>query len=182
MYRFDGRFQGVNLDALSGATVTLARRFAGVAAGELSLVARGRSRDDLIASLEGRGSLEVHRAELRGMDLPGWLKNAGTASATRPVSSAFSTASATFIIDGRVIRIDKMNLVAPLAALDVNGTVDFAQALDLTMRQLPPPMAASRPAPIPSGPAAGNVASRGIRITGTLRTPQVAPLEESPPR
>src|SRR5262249_5391213 len=68
-YHFQAWFDGVNLKALSGATVTLRERFSGGASGELDVVAQGIGREDLLRSLEGRGTIRLRDAELRGFDL-----------------------------------------------------------------------------------------------------------------
>ena len=172
-YRFEGQFDLVNLAALSATTPALTGRFAGTASGELRLAARGRSRDDLIQSVEGKGDVEVRAGELRGLDLLAWLRS--DPPAARPDSRAratpFQSAIADFQVASRTITVEGLKLTATSLEAEVSGTVDFQQALELHVRELPRTLASGAPA------AAGGD-GRTVRVTGTLATPQVTVLEQ----
>lgn len=170
-YRFDGRLDRVNLAALSAVAPSLAGRFAGTASGELQLAARGRSREDLIQSLEGKGAIEVRGGEIRGWDLVAWLH--GGVPADRARGTLFQSASGNFRVGSRAITWEGVKLAAPSLEAEASGTVDFQQEVELLVRELPRTFASGAPA------APGGV--RVIRVTGTLAAPQVAVVEEARP-
>ncbi len=147
-YSFRGRIERVDLASMTDASPSLAGRFAGLAAGELTLQARGIGREPLAASLEGEGVLRVRNVLVRGLDLgpqrdldrdagpkspaPGSAGDSESAAETR-----YSTAAATFhVAQGRVL-LNQVLLVGRDEQLELEGTVDFARQLDLRVRPLP---------------------------------------------
>jgi hypothetical protein len=175
LYRFKGRLERVNLAALASAAPSLANRFAGAAFCELELSARGIGREALLRSLEGRGEIDVRSGEIRGLDLFSEVRAArSTPSAARARMTPFRTAAGPFAIEAGVVRVANVSLATAGAELDVSGTVDFAQALDLRVRESPHAVASADQTVPPSG------AGRGIRIRGTLAAPQITPLESQP--
>lgn len=170
-YRFAGQFERVNLATLVSPTQTLAERFAGTASGELRLSASGVNRDALLDSLDGRGRLDVRSGEIRGLDLFGWVRSAVPDSRAR--AAQFQSANGTFAVASRAVQIENLRLAAGAAELEISGTVDFLQTLDLRVRELPRAVASKSPA-VPPPDSTG----RAIRITGTLSAPQVAAQEE----
>ncbi len=162
-YRFEAQFERVNLGPLAEATATLNRRFAGSASGELRLAARGIGRENLLTSLEGRGTLRVRGAELRGLDLR------ATYFAGRPVSGTtqFALADGGFTLAARSVQIERLRFSNREDDFEAAGSVGFSRTLDLRVRLLGRPRD-NRPQ---------EAASKAVRITGPLDAPQVTRLE-----
>ncbi len=150
-YSFRGRVDRVDLGLLANASAPLAGRFAGLAAGELTLEARGIGREPLAASLEGEGVLRVRNAVVRGLDLGAALGSErgpdqsplqrlpapGRAGDSElGLETRYGTAEATFhIADGRVL-MNQVLLVGRDEQLEIDGTVNFARQLNLRVRPL----------------------------------------------
>lgn len=183
-YAFRGRVDRVDLGLLSGASNPLASRFAGLAAGELSLTARGIGRRQLATSLEGEGVLRLRNVMLRGVGLGADRPSdrnterslartlaaaAKTSEADSAPESRFNSAAATFHVASGLVRLDQLLLVGRDEQLEVDGTVDFARVANLRARSLP--RDAVRPAEIDSQDAEADAWTIG----GTLDAPQVRP-------
>ena len=148
--------------SLAAATTTLKERFAGVASGELQLVARGVGRENLLVSLEGRGTLVTRGAEMRGLDLrASYLGGRRVQGVSR-----FATAEAQFSLAARRIRVERLRLADHEDDFEAAGELDFSRSLDLRLRLLGAKNGVR--------PRAQN---KTIRITGALDAPEVAPLE-----
>jgi hypothetical protein len=171
-FRFSGRFERLSVAALAASTPALAQRFTGTATGEVVLFAVGTGRDALLRSLEGSGRVEVHNGEVRGLDLFEWLRETTVPPATPRAATRFLTAAGTFFVGSRVIKLDAVRLTGAAEEVELSGTVDFSQALDLRVRELPRALASAEP----SADAPG----RAARITGTLAAPRVIPAEAPP--
>lgn len=162
-YRLETQFERVNLGLLVESTATLKRRFAGMASGELRLAARGIGRENLQVSLEGRGALQVRRAELRGLDLRATYFAGHAVSGT----TQFALADGGFALAARSVRIEGLRFSNREDDFEAAGSVDFSRALDLRLGLVGRPRD-TRPQ---------EAASKTVRITGPLDAPQVTRLE-----
>jgi len=135
-YLFRGRVDRLDLGLMANATASLAGRFAGVAEGDVTLSAHGIGLQPLAASLEGEGVLRVRNAIVRGLDLalvaPVRVGDPEPGGVTR-----YDTADATFHVAGGRVRMDQVLLLGRDEQLEVDGSVDFAQGLDLRVRSVP---------------------------------------------
>jgi hypothetical protein len=166
-YDIEFTFSRVDLAQLCNATRPFSGRLAGKAAGELALATRGAERESLIGSLEGRGTLEVRDAQVRGFN----LLDSFAAGRRQPGVSLFRSAAGNFAVSNRTIQIRGFRLSAAAAELDVQGRSDFSRALDLLVRVLPP------------APGARPIAGRTFRISGPFDSPVITPIETgAPPR
>src|SRR5437879_13891863 len=67
VYHCEAEFEGVDLAMLSDATTALKNRFAGAAAGQLTLTAPGIGRDDVLRSRQGRGTIGMRWTRRPGL-------------------------------------------------------------------------------------------------------------------
>jgi hypothetical protein len=157
-YDVEAAFERVNLAALAAAAPAWKDRFAGAAAGRLTLGMRGAAREGLVASLQGSGTLEARNAEWRGAA----LRESLAAGELRAGTSDFRSVTAAFEIGEGRVRISRLALLAaaPVPRIEGEGSADFAGALDIRLR--------------PGGEGAPR---RAFHLTGTPAAPQLAPLE-----
>jgi len=163
IYRCEAEFERVDLGMLSDATTALKNRFAGAAAGQLTLTARGIGREDLLRSLEGRGTIGVRGPKLRGLD----IRAAYLLEKFRPGASQFAAADARFSLAAGKIQVESLQLSDRGDNLEAEGSVDFSRILDLRLHPL------SRP----DDKLARDPGGKTIRITGPLDAPQISPVE-----
>ncbi len=165
-YSADLDFAGVDISSLAAATPALDGFTAESAAGQLSLVAHGANRADLLASLTCQGSVRATGAELLSFDLQESLGGQSQdTGATR-----FPSGSATFTCAQRMIDIQTLSLATSAdSSANGSGRIDFSRNLDLRLRM------SSALAPGGDAPAAS------FRITGPLAAPKFA-LPQPPPR
>jgi hypothetical protein len=163
-YSFHGQFERVNLAALALATSSLEGRLAGMAAGEISLSARGIGREQLLASLSGAGKLQVRDALVRGIDLLNGTVavdaraadtrlsegrvgetrtiDARAADVTKPANiksaaeSRFTSAASTFHVGGGLVQIERLSLATREERFEIAGSVSLARQLDLRVWSL----------------------------------------------
>jgi hypothetical protein len=164
-YRADLDFSHVDISALAAATPALDGFRAQSAAGQVSFVARGANRADLVASLTCQGSVRATGPELVNFDLEESLggQSHGT-GATR-----FPDGSATFSCGQRKIDIQTLSLATGVdTSANGSGSIDFSRNLDLRFRMLSA-LPSSNDRPVTS-----------FRLTGTLAAPRGLP--RLPPR
>jgi hypothetical protein len=164
VYRADLNFSRVDISSLAAATPALDGFTAESAAGQVSLVARGANRADLIASLTCQGSIRATGPELLHFDLEQLLggQSRGTGS------TRFPDGSATFSCGQRVIDIQTLSLATGAdASANGSGRIDFGRNLDLRFR-------------VRSALSDDGLAD-SFRLTGPLIAPKVA-LPQPPPR
>jgi len=162
-YRFEARFERVNLGSLADATATLTGRFAGLASGELKLAAQGIGRENLLTSLEGRGRLKVRDARMRGIDVKATYFDDRLVQGT----TQFAEADSAFSLSARKVQVEKLRLADQADDFEAVGSVDFSHTLDFRVRMLGRLGQARR----------RDAASRIERIAGPLDAPQVTRLE-----
>jgi len=167
VYRIEATLDRVHLADVVAATTSLRDKFAGTASAELELTARGLGRQALVASLEGRGKLEVRDAQIHGFDLVESLH----AASTSPGTSSFPLAAGSFLIGAGKISFANLRLSNSGEELEAAGTVGFPWDLDVRIRVLPPMLAENPPA---SPVSASNLPRQAFRLSGTLDSPQVA--------
>lgn len=162
-YRLDARFEGVKLGSVGDATASLKGRFAGTASGGLELAARGIGRENLLASLEGRGTLRVRGAQLHGLD----LKASYRADHLVPGTTQFASAEGAFRLATRKVQVEELRLSDREGDFEAAGSVDFSRTLDLRVHLRGWPRA-------PAG--------KTLRIAGPLGAPEVNRVPSPAPK
>lgn len=175
-YRFEGRFDRLNVAALTSVSSALAGRFAGTMSGKLELAAQGVPGASLAASIEGRGAFEVRGAEIRRLDVLRMVRAAASNSPGDVLAgtSEFPFASGEFRIASGTVQIEKLLLNAPGAELEVTGSVDLSRTLDLRIRARTPQTTARI-----STPSSPSAEGRSFRLAGRLDAPQFLLVEEA---
>jgi len=166
VYHADLDFSRVGISSLAAATPALAGFTGESAAGQVSFVARGANRADLVSSLTCKGSVRATGLELLNFDLQRSL--GGQSQATG--STRFPSGSATFSCAQRKIDFQSLTLATGVdAAANGSGTIDFSRNLDLRFR-------------VRSGfPRSEDAPAASFRLTGPLAAPK-AVLPQPPPR
>jgi hypothetical protein len=181
VYRFLGRLDGVNAAALAGTSAVLKARLAGTLAGAVQFSAQGIGRDNLLASLEGRGNLAVSDAEVDGLDLGASQADSGIGRGGR-----YSSVRAAFFVGGRAIQLQSLVLAGTKEVYQGDGTVDFARRLVLNLRPVAPAMPPATPSVTLA--AAGDrtpmdlrdLPTRLIHVSGLIEAPRIS--TEEPPQ
>jgi hypothetical protein len=160
-YEFQGSFDRVNLAQLGRAVPFLNNRIGGITSGSLTLSAHGIGRQNLIGSLEGKGTLNSRNVELRDFD----LSSAFRSGDPPPGPAVFSSIQATYGISGRNINLSDSLLDDSRGRGKVRavGRIDFSHALNL---QLHPPVLQFEGDP---GPAPQTT----ILLSGTIENPKL---------
>jgi AsmA-like C-terminal region len=167
VYRADLDFSRVDAASLAAATPLLAGLTADSAEGQISMVASGANRADLLASLTCQGNAQATGAELLGIDL--WKQPNAELSATAPTK--FGSASAAFSCAQRKIDFQSLSLqTSPGTSAVGFGTIDFSRNLDLHFQTR---SVALHDEDTPAG---------SFRLTGTLASPRVVSTLAAPRR
>ncbi len=166
LYRLQAKFERVSLASLAEDTTNLKDRFAGLAAGELELAAHGIGRENLLRSLEGRGTLQTRDAELRGLD----LRASYAGERLVPGLTRFAAADAQFSLAAGKIAVGRLHLADSDDDFEVAGSVDYSRVLDLRLRRL-----GGR-----SDAGSRSRANKTLRISGPLDAPRVSRLATPP--
>jgi hypothetical protein len=156
-------FSGVDVSALSAASPELASLFAGSASGQASFSANGRSRADMLLSLECHGAARIDGVELRSINLAESLRDA----AKRPGISTFREGSAAFTCRDGTLAVQDLLLAGPGSAIGGSGSVDFARNLDFYLWNLP-----GGPG-IPRITKASGSPDEAFHLTGSLALPRI---------
>jgi len=169
-YRVSVSFSGVDLSAMTAVSPQLDDLFAGSASGEISLLAHGVTRADLLASLQCDGSASLRDGEFRAINLAGSLSDA----ASRTGVSIFPHASARFTCDERKVQFQDLMLTGSEGETEATGVVDFNHNLDFRLW-------------IPSNAGsgfAGEIAAASAtpadsyQLSGTLSAPQFSRISQ----
>ena len=167
VYRADLDFSHVDVSALAASTPTLDGFRAQSAAGQVSFLARGANRADLVASLTCQGSVRAIGPELLNLDLEGSL--GGQSDSTG--STRFSSGAATFSCGQRLIDIETLSLATGVdTSANGSGNIDFGRNLDLRLG-VGPALPSSDDRPVAS-----------FRLTGPLAAPKVVLPQPRPRR
>lgn len=145
-YRFQGRFDRIDLAALGHSVSFLNNRVAGTATATLALSTHGIGRENLVASVEGDGTLNARNALLGGLNFPGVAPGENRDSSP----SRFALVQGKFHIGGAAIDLADFSLEDARGKYRAEGRVTFSHALDVRIRSLisgsePSPAAASPP-------------------------------------
>ncbi len=158
-YEFLGKYERVNLAQLARAVSFLNNRIGGTASGDLLLSAHGIGRESLVASLEGKGTLDARNPDLRGVDFRIALPSGGEA----PVNS-FASIQGAFEIHGRKIDLSRFVLDHSRGRLQAEGGIDFSHVLNIRIQPAPP-----------SGKSAATSPSSVFLLNGTIENPTLIP-------
>jgi hypothetical protein len=158
-YEIEAEIEQVSLGQLPWAA-RWAERWGGTASGKIHLSAGGVGREDLLKQLSGSGEFAAKNVEFRGWDVAGSLD----AGALRTGASRWTNADGQFSLKDRVITLDAIRLNGPREKTLLAGTIDFAQAANLTFSEA----AADKRA------AASLLPGHHLELKGPLDAPQVA--------
>jgi hypothetical protein len=129
-YKFQGRFDRVDLALLGRGVPSLTGRIGGIASATLTLSAHGVGRQDLIDSMEGQGTLNGRNAVLRGFDLSSAIP--GNPSDGTP--DLFALVQGAFRIQDKSIELSNFILDHSHSRLAAEGRIDFSHALNIRVR------------------------------------------------
>ena len=96
----------------------------------------GNSQAELAQGLSGSGSLSLTKGEVAGVDVPGILRTLDTSYVGAGTKTVYDALTASFTMDGGVLRSDDLVLDAPGLTATGNGTVGIG-ARDLNFRLRP---------------------------------------------
>jgi AsmA protein len=110
------------------------RRLAGSGTIHLDIASRGQSESDIVRNLSGKGSLTVANGSLAGADLAAVARLVQSTLTGRFLTGAvgdnartsFGTLSASFTIEGGIVRVGDLRLVNPAVEMTGAGTVNLA--------------------------------------------------------
>lgn len=167
-YDATAKFTDVNLGSLAAQTLSLANLFAGTASGDIQISAKGIGRPTLLGSLACRGDARVRDASYNGMD----VNESRSASARRPGTTIFPTASADFSCADGQVRFSRLHLETQTAAYNAAGYVDFKRQMNLEFTPLAvDKVAGLAPMPVPVNDPPNKNSSRAFTLTGALNSP-----------
>jgi AsmA-like C-terminal region/AsmA family len=160
-YEFQGSFDRVNLAQLARAVPFLNDRIGGIASGSLTLSTHGIGRQNLVGSLEGKGTLNARSVELRDVD----LSSIFPAGDPPPGPPTFSSVQVTYSISGRNINLSESVLDDSQGKVRAVGRIDFSHALNLQLHS-PALHAAGDP---------GAAVQSTFLLSGTIENPKLIP-------
>jgi len=175
-YDANAKFDRVDLRTLAQQVPSLAGRFDGAAAGDITLHASGIGRDELLDSLNGQGSIAARNLQINGFNLAVFAPTRAAVDSER-----FAQAQATFNVADRAIHASPVRLTKPGESLVATGSVAFDGSLDFHLvAPGAPPAIAGHGASLapPADPQAQS--SGGYSLTGTVADPQLLPFGAPP--
>ncbi|MGH6969514.1 MAG: AsmA-like C-terminal region-containing protein, partial [Stellaceae bacterium] len=96
---------------------------------DMTVDGRGRSQRDIVSSLAGKGSLNLDKGKIEGVNIIGMMKNAAKALSMGLVGGGndtdFSTLSGTFTITNGILKNNDLKLVSSELPMTGAGTVDL---------------------------------------------------------
>ena len=128
VYEVNADLDRVSLAKLPG-TGRLADRLNGLASGSLQLKTIGVGREELLKNLDGGGSVNLKRVELRGWDLPASVAD----GATRAGVSRWSVGECAFLIRNRSVVLQWLQLNDSREQTSVEGTLSFGSDAELSV-------------------------------------------------
>jgi hypothetical protein len=158
-YEVQGRFDRVNLAQFARTMPLLNNRIAGTSSATLSLSAHGIGRRALIASMGGKGALDVRNAEINGLDFSGVYPG----DVHNPPLILFTSVAGNFQIQNG--RIDLLNFVLdhPHGKLQADGRIDFSHTLDIRIH---PSISHAATPPV-------SAVSPDFLLSGTIENPKL---------
>ncbi len=160
-YAFQGRFDRVNLSQLGHSVAFLSNRIGGTASGTLSITAHGICRDNLIASMEGNGTLSAKNAQLPGIDFSGLFP--GSEEESPP--GGFIGIQGAFRVHATGIDLSNFVLDDPRGRVQADGRIDFSHTLNLRIH----------PSILQAATSPAAVSPLSFLLTGTIENPKLAP-------
>jgi AsmA-like protein len=157
-YEISAEIEQVSLGQLPWAA-RWAERWGGTASGKIHLRTGGVGREDLLKQLAGNGEFTAKNVEFRGWDVAGSLD----AGALRTGASRWTNADGQFLLKDRVITLNAIRLSGPRGKTLLAGTIDFAQAANLTFSE----------AATDKRAAASPLPGHHLELKGPLDAPQV---------
>jgi hypothetical protein len=158
-YDFQGRFDRVDLAQLGRAVPFLNSRIGGIASATLTLAAHGIGHQDLIGSMQGRGTLKGRNVELRDSNLsaafPGYSPDTA--------SDLFASIQGTYRVQKRGIDLADFVMDHSRGRLEAEGRIDFSHALNIRVR---PSIFQPATAPASASPSS-------FLLSGTIETPKL---------
>ena len=143
-----------------------AERWSGLASGTIYLTTGGVGREELLTKLDGHGEVKLKSVEFRGWDVTGSVES-GT---VQTGLSRWTSGEGEFVVKGRALDFEALQLEAPHAKAQLAGTFGFGQEGKLTFALLP----AGRP-------GGGKLpASHVLQVNGPLDSPEVAVATAAP--
>ena len=158
-YEFQGNFDRVNLAQLGQAVSFLNDRISGITSGSLILSAHGVGRQNLVGSLEGKGTVNARNVELRDLD----LSRIFSVGDPPPSPEVFSSIQATYGVGGRNINLLDSVLDDSRGKVRAVGRIDFSHALNL---QLHPQVLLAAGDP-------GAASQSAFLLSGTIENPKL---------
>ena len=158
-YEFQGRFDRVDLAQLGLAVSFLNNRIGGNASATLTLSAHGVGRQDLIASMQGQGTLNGRNVELHGSNLSGAIP--GDIPDTEP--DLFASIQGTYRIQNKGVDLANFVMDNSRARLEAEGRIDFSHALNIRVH---PSIFQAATAPASASPPS-------FLLSGTIETPKL---------
>lgn len=116
-------------------------RLVATADAELEFLGVGNSVDAIVKSLEGQGTLELGRGELRGLDIAGMLRTLDPGFVGEGQKTIFDGLAGTYSIAGGVLSNTDLKLVAPYVTASGTGELGLGERT-LNYRLLPTALAA----------------------------------------
>ena len=160
-YEFQGRFDRVDVAQLGRAVPLLNSRIGGNASATLTLSAHGIGREDLIASMQGQGTLNGRNVALRGLDLsavfPGDNPNAA--------ADVFASVQGKYRIQASGIDLANFVMDNSRGRLEAEGRIDFSHALNIRVH---PSIFQAATAPASASPPS-------FLLGGTIESPTLVP-------
>jgi AsmA-like C-terminal region len=158
-YEFQGRFDRVDLAQLGRAVSFLNGRIGGNASATLTLSAHGIGRQDLVGSMQGQGTLNGRKVELRGSNLSAAFP--GDTPDTAP--DLFASVQGMYRIQNNQIDLADFVLDHSRGRLEAEGRIDFSHALNIRFH---PSIFQAATAPAAASPPS-------FLLGGTIETPKV---------
>jgi len=139
-------------------------RFSGAASGQFEFLGIGQSQARIMASLSGRGGIDIVRGRISGFDLDALMAGEGGAQGT----TVFDHLSASFAIKDGTLSNDDLEMSLPNFRVTGTGHIGlFAQDLDYRLT------------PTALRPRGGQGLSLPIRIRGPWADPSISPEIEN---
>ena len=158
-YEIAAEIEQVSLGQLPWAA-RWAERWGGTASGKIHLTTGGVGREDLLKQIAGNAEFTAKNVEFRGWDVAGSLD----AGALRTGASRWTNADGQLSLKDRVITLDAIRLSGPRGKTLLAGTIDFAQAANLTFSE----------AATDKRAAASPLPGHHLELKGPLDAPQMA--------
>ena len=103
-------------------------RLDGTANGNLAVTGRGASQRAIVSSLDGSGKVQFLNGAIRGIDIPGMVRNVTSAFTSAQKSEQktdFSEISGTYVIRNGILTNNDLDMKSPLLRVGGKGTVDL---------------------------------------------------------